>query len=184
MHARVWFCVYEDAGWDMKRGSFFFRVEFCLKTAQKERRRQKAVFPNRGRQKFHTIRQKTVCDIRMLKMSRLHQRHEACGNKWRRRRQPVPAPWTTMRLQVFLFFFLMQAKEHKGLSNDGVTLVDSAPWILWSGEGGQTLDSRFHLFAHISVFVVCFFCFFMKLLPRKMQVLNFKFNKLVSLRVC
>lgn len=82
-------------------------------------------------------------------------RHEACGNKWRRRQQPVPEPWTTMRLQVLLNFFnsgertrrTFQWRHH---------LVDSAPWILWNGEGGQTLDSHsisLHIYRFLWVFL-------------------------------
>lgn len=100
----------------MKRGSFFFRVEFCLKTAQKERRRQKAVFRTEF-QKFHTICQKTVFDIRMLKMSRLHHgtRHVEINDAVASSRFPK------LERQCGFKFFLMQAKEHEGLSNYSIT---------------------------------------------------------------
>lgn len=121
-------------------------------------------FPNRGRQKFHTIRQKTVFDIRMLKMSRLHHgtRHVEINDA------VASSQFPKLERQCGFKFFLMQAKEQEGLSNYSIT--SSIRLLEYCGTvKGVKHSTASSISLHIYRFL---WVFFMKLLPLKMEVLN------------
>lgn len=162
----------------MKRGSFFFRLEFCLKAAQKERRRQKVFFfSSKGRQKIHTIRQKKVFEIRRLRKSCLHH-----GRKHVKINDVVAGSWLPKLEQQhsfnFLFFFFYAGERHQGFSNYSITSTSSIRLL----EYRVSVKGFKHSTARSITYHGCrvLFCFEE---ITSLEDASFQFEKLVSLLV-